>query len=541
MAERAHRSRVAKAAKQPAAQPQGEEARAAQVRAQAKAAVSWARLHPVEWCRQFLRVEPDAWQAELMEAVADCWRKRKKVPTVVNHDAHNLITVRAMHGPGKTFGVGLLMHWFGHCWQTLSPCTAPKQKQLTTRLWPAFRKAMRNAVPGYSGMVEVDQQKITWHGDKDWAFVAETAATPENLAGYHDEFMLIVVEEASGVPEEMFPALEGALSTGKLVVMVLIGNPTKNIGTFHDSHMREVVAKHFYKIHVSLEKTTRVSRDWVKRMIEKYGEQSPVVQVRCFGNFATMDELQLIALQWIVDAWGRELVPDGSHPRTRLSVDVADGGADASVITLCDHYQSFVHARRQWQHWFESSRSPILLGQEVVRLWQELKLDARRGDDVVIDAIGVGAGTAGHVMMAKDAKGNDLNIPVVAYKGGETEGVNTAMYRCRRVQSHLAMRNDFRDGRIVIDEDFCGGSEEERAEFEAQTCSVRTRPGVEKVEDLETKDQMRADGIKSPDRTESLAMQWATQSPGLAARAAPTALVAGRLLTAHSEAARADW
>src|SRR5690349_2658891 len=124
---------------------------------QARVAVAWARLNPVAWCKQFLQVSPDPWQAELMEAVADLWRIHEGVPTVVNHAGKNLITVRAMHGPGKTFGLSLLMHWFGYCWRTLSPCTAPKEKQLTTRLWPAFRKAMRDALPGYSSIVKVDQ------------------------------------------------------------------------------------------------------------------------------------------------------------------------------------------------------------------------------------------------------------------------------------------------------------------------------------------------------------------------------------------------
>lgn len=515
-----------------------------QLSRQAREAVAWARLNPVAWCRRFLRVDPDPWQAELLEAVADLWRIRKGVPTVANHQGRNLITVRAMHGPGKTFGLALLMHWFGHCWQTLSPCTAPKQKQLTTRLWPAFRKAMRNAVPGYAASIKVDQSRITWHGDKDWAFVPETASVPENLAGYHDDFMLIAVEEASGVNEEMYPVLEGALSTGKLVCMVLIGNPTKNEGTFYESHMRDVVAQNYHRIHVSLDKTTRVKREWVEKMEKKYGKESPVVQVRCYGNFATMDRNQLIALQWIVEAFERDFdeLYDGTHKRTRLSVDVADGGLDASVITLADRYGSFIHMRKQWQHWYPASKAPILLGQEVVRLWRELKLDPRSAD-VVVDALGVGAGCAGYVMMATDENNKPLNIPVVAYRGGETDGVNTDMYRNRRVQSHIAFRNDLRDGKIVFAEDFFPKTteDEDRAEFEAQCCSVRMRDNADKVEDLETKEQMRTAGVKSPDRTESAVMQYADAAPALEARAAGTLLVGGELPIAHSEAARADW
>lgn len=512
------------------------------MRKQARAAVDWARCHPIEWCRMWLHKEPDAWQAELMEAVADLWRHLIGVPTVFNHEAKNLITVRAMHGPGKTFGVGLLMHWFGFCWKTLTPCTAPKQKQLTTRLWPAFRKAMTDAVPGYSSIVNVDQQKIMWYGDKDHAFQAETAATPENLGGYHDDFMLIVVEEASGVPEIMFPALEGALSTGILVCMVMIGNPTKNTGTFYESHMRDIVSRDYYKIHVSLDKTTRVSKKWVQRMIAKYGEQSPVVQVRCYGNFATMDQLQLIALQWIVDARSREFeeLNDGTIPRTRISVDVADGGEDASVVTLCDHYGGFVRGRKQWQYWYPASLSPTKLADDVVRLWLELGLTSANAD-VVVDAIGVGAGCAGNIMTAlhPDTKA-PLNIPVIQYRGGETEGVATQFYRNKRVQSYIGLRNDLRDGRILFEEKFID-SDEDWAEFEAQCCSVRQRLSVERVDDLETKEQMQKLLIKSPDRADSLAMQYATHAPAVEGRASSTLVVGGQLLTARSEAAHADW
>ena len=249
------------------------------------------------------------------------------------------------------------------------------------------------------------------------------------------------------------------------------------------------------------------------------------------GEYASAYALQLIVPQWIVDAFGRKFATDGSHPRTRISVDVADGGDDASVITVCDHYASFMHGRKQWQHWFPASKSPILLADEVERIWKELKLTASNGD-IVVDSLGVGAGCAGSLMLR--------DLPVVAYKGGETEGVNTAMYRNRRVQSYIGMRNDFRDAKIVLAPDFVK-DDKERAEFEAQCCSVLMRVSTDRVDDLETKEQMRKLGIKSPDRADSLAMQYATHAAALAGRAAPNTLVDGELLTAPSEAAHADW
>ena len=499
----------------------------------AEATVAWARLHPVEWCRQYLRVEPDLWQIELMEAIADLWRAHIGVPTVVNHDALNLITVRAMHGPGKTFGIALCMHWFGFCFRTLSPCTAPKEKQLRTRLWPAFRKAMRDALPGYSKILRIDALKISWHNVTDWAFVAETGAQPENMQGYHDDFMLIPVDEASGVPEEIFPVLEGALSTGTIVCMILIGNPTKNVGTFHDSHMREAVSRHYYKIHVSLEKTQRVSRKWVARMVERYGEASPVVQVRCYGNFASMDKAQLISLEWITAACERELkvMNDGSIPRHRISVDVADGGEDSSIVTIASHYASFIVIHRQHQFNFAASTSAIELADAVERMWIERGYTSANAD-IVVDALGVGAGCAGALMK----KG----LQVIAYKGGESSD-DPAAFRNRRVQSYIGMRNDLRDGRIVIQEDAFPSSED-RLEFEAQMCSVRMNlTSTERVDDLETRAHMRLNGIKSPDRADSMAMQWCDVRPAIEGRIITTGSeTPAPMLIKRSEAAYAD-
>ena len=44
-------------------------------------------------------------------------------------------------------------------------------------------------------------------------------------------------------------------------------------------------------------------------------------------------------------------------------------------------------------------------------------------------------------------------------------------------------------------------------------CSIKSKPNGERVEDLQTREEMRRDGIKSPDRSDSFVMQFATQAP----------------------------
>jgi len=465
----------------------------------------------------------DEWQKELGQAVADVWAVKQGRKGRFNKAGKNMISVRAMHGPGKTFGVASIMHWFNYCFQGRVVCTAPKEKQLHTRLWPAFRRIHSRSTQQYKDETEiqVDKTSITWHGNPDWCALAETASQPENLAGYHDDFLLFIVDEASGVDEAMFPVIEGAISAGTLVILILIGNPTKNQGTFYASHMRPSIAADYYQIHVDLKKTTRVSKDWVERMIKKYGRESPVVKVRCFGEFADVDSAQLLPLDWLAAALARDAVPDGSHPRLRISCDVADGGEDETVITAAMLYDSFTHVLEQRTFNFPTSESPILAAEACVAMFNEYG-GRKAEDDMVVDSLGVGAGTAGYLIK--------LGYRVINYKGG-SDSDNNAMWRNRRTQSYMVLRDAARDGCLVFSDKF----EEDWDDFTAQLCSIRTRPGVERVEELETKEHMKSRGIKSPDKADSTAMLFATQEPVV-----PLMMdVVGNVGT--SEAANADW
>jgi len=485
-----------------------------------------ARYDAVWFAREILQLKPmngeptldedpnaswelDLWQVEMMNACCDVARKRAGFPTVCNHDGHQLISIRACQGPGKTFGAAVLMHWFNFAFPGRIVATAPKIQQVTSRLWNEFRKVAERAAPGYRELFEVGATSITWAGDPKWFAVAETGAQPENLQGFHDKYIMVIADEASGVDEAIFPVLRGALSTGVVPIGLLIGNPTQNIGTFYDSHMREDVRRDFYTMHVSIANSKRVSREWADAMIRSYGNDSPAVRVRVYGEFADSGEGQLIPLLWISNARRHAVDPmkgDGSLPRWRISVDVADGGEDKTVITVGRHYDTVRCMLYQREYSFPAAEAPIRAADEVERLWHLHNCHRDNADDIVVDSLGVGAGTAGSLL--------DRGLPVVTYRGGESSD-DPSQWRNRRVQSYLALRNDFRDGRIALADDMTP----EWADFEAQLCSIKVRPGTERVEDLITKDEMKRKGFKSPDRADSLAMQYATQAPRLTLQA----------------------
>jgi len=451
----------------------------------------------------------DAWQIELAEACADVVRFRKGEPTVVNHDGRNFITVRSMHGPGKTFASAFIVHWFGFSFnQPLIVMTAPKLAQVKTQLISDFERIRQRACPGYKDLMRVDATKICWADDPSWVALAETARQPENLQGKHRPCTLVVVDEASGVPESLWPVIFSALSTGETLILLIIGNPTRLTGTFADSHLKPSIADQYYALHVTLDKTKRVSRDWIAKMGRQYGEQSPVYKVRCLGEFADSYSNQLVPLQWVVDALNRETDPDGSVPTKRISIDVADGGECETIITLATRYQSFMRIEKQFAYSYPPALSPIMAGDEAMRLFQDFHMSEANGDDIVVDSIGVGAGTAGHLIQN--------GMPVIVYRGGG-DSDNKKLWRNRRVQSYLSLRNALRDGRVEFADGFTPDSDPNAVDdMQAQLCSIRTKPGTERVEDLVTKKDLQAEGLKSPDRADSLAMLFATSVPHLA-------------------------
>jgi hypothetical protein len=483
-----------------------------------------ARREPVQFAKTILRLdilpgEPqpgtlryrrsndwsmDEWQCELVESIADVERKRLGIPTRYNHEGKPQISVRACQGPGKTFGIAVAAHIWGFAYDPLViPVIAPKKEHVKTRFFGEFRRIAGRAIPGYLQLLnmQIGAERVAWGDDPVNHFlIAETGVQPENIQGLRRPNMLTLVDESSGVAERLFPVIEGNTFGAENFVTVLIGNPTRNTGTFADSHLKERLAGDYYRMHVGPDKSKRIPPESIERMIRKYGRTSPVVLVRCFGEFAADDANQIIALAWIADALQRDFDTDGSLPRLRVTIDAADGGDDETVVTVARHFDSHTRILKQKSFSFGLEKAQIEgadAGEQMFKAFGGRK-DI---DDFVVDASGVGTGMAGELY--------DRGYRVIRYKGGEGSD-NAEKWKNRRTQSYLVARDAFRDGLISFEPDAVDDVEE----LEAQLCSVKRKiSGDDRIEELVTREEMRREGIKSPDRADSLVMQFATQAP----------------------------
>lgn len=494
-----------------------------------------ARREPVTFCREVLNHrrmgdepalsvdaakswELDRCQVDLIEGVADVWRYLDKKPTRVNHNGLNYITVRAGHGPGKTHSGGLICHVFNAAFDGRVVATAPKFDQLKSRLWSRLRAISARAEPWYQHLYQINDTSVHYYAieqktgqvvlNKDHGVIAETANKPENLAGHHMPYQLVLIDEASGIPESLVPTILGALSIGVVQILVMIGNATREQGYFADSHRKRETAAQFFRQHIGIHNSERMNsastRAWAQKLIDKYGEDSPVVRVRVKGDFPGSSPNQVFAIEWVARARDRVIDPmvgDGSLPRLRVSVDCGAGGEGETVCTAAKHFDSVRVGLKQTRHSFKLETAALETADAAELLFS--KFGGRKDqDDFVVDSLGVGVGAAGHLY----ARG----YKVVMYQGGSASD-NSKRWRVRRVQSYMGARDDLRDNCVVFLDSFYD-DETDWDDFDGQLCSITHPPG-DSVDDLITKAEMQRQGIPSPDLSDSWAMQYATQAP----------------------------
>ncbi len=454
-----------------------------------------------------LNYEALEWQIRACEVVVDVHRIKMGLPTFFNHEGKQRVSIRSCHGTGKTELLALLIHLWNFLFYAKIACTAPKEQQLLKRLLPRYRSIKRNSAPEYGDRISVMGREIRIEGDEDWGANMETASEPDNLAGYHDNPQLFLIDEGSAKRlDPMYPVIEGALSTiGS--VSVEIGNPTRTVGEFYNHHNKTGVKDLYYLMHIRYTDALKIiDMKWVRTMALKYGEKSPIYQVRVEGEFASADNNQLMPLTWMEEARDRPYAKDGdgSHPKIIISVDVADGGADMSNITVKLKYESFELFLKQREFSFPAHKASKLTANEAIKMYVEFDGPSYEEHLFIVDGIGVGTGTVGDIMNA--------GFTVIGFKGGSTDGVDTTKHRNKRAKCSISMRDAHRDGTVAYAEGFFDDPGEWDDYFH-EVLAVRTKPGIERVEDVLTKIEIVDLLGFSPNRFDSVMMGYATDAP----------------------------
>lgn len=393
------------------------------------------------------------------------------------------ISVRSGHGVGKTALLAWSVLWYlvTH-FPTRIPCTAPSAAQLSDVLWAELAVWLRRMNPDLAKLFELKSDRIELVGARGESFaVARTARKeqPEALQGFHSENLLFIVDEASGVPDEVFRVAQGALtSPGSRVI--LTGNPTRLGGFFHATH---TTMRHRWQTHVvPCWESSQVSQEYVEDLAHQYGKDSNVFRVRAAGEFPSENEDTILSLELVESAIDRP-IENWDGGRKIWGLDVARFGGDSCALAKRQG-RVLIEPVKTWQ------KSDLMATAGRVAAEYEETRGALRPDVIVVDSIGMGGGVADRL--------RELGLPV---RDGNVAEASSSKDKYNRLRDQLWFEAqqwfESRAVQIPRDDRLIGELTTPRYKF--------TSNGKLQVE---SKAEMKARGVRSPDVADAFCLTF---------------------------------
>lgn len=293
----------------------------------AKKLAAWAD-NPSLFVWENFGVDPDPWQLKVLSAFPHQQR----------------IAMKACKGPGKT----AVESWMA--WNFLSTrphsqvaATSVSAQNLRDCLWTEMAKWQHKS-EFLSKAFAWHIERITcnefpadwWMSARTWAKTADKEQQANALAGLHNDYQLFILDESGSIPDAVMATAEAGLATGIETKIVMAGNPTQLSGPLYRACTSE--RELWYLVEITGDpddsnRSPRVSIQWAREQIRKYGKDNPWVLVNVFGKFPPSSINALLGPDEC-EAASRRVVPPQAYsfsPRI-LGVDVAREGDDKTVI-----------------------------------------------------------------------------------------------------------------------------------------------------------------------------------------------------------------
>jgi hypothetical protein len=444
------------------------------------------------------------------------WSGQREIADMVVR--HRYSAIKASHDVSKSHTVSRLACW----WIDAHPpgeafvvTTAPTTAQVEAILWRYIGAAHRTA--GLPGRVTLDAK---WYIGQELVAYGRKPADYDQAAfqGIHARYVLVIIDEAGGVPKSIFDAVD-ALATNIDARVVAVGNPddpgshfaticrpgsgwvVKKISAFDTPAWtgEEVPAELLPLL---------VSPEWVEERKIRWGVTSPIYQSKVLGEFPDLSDDTLILPRWIEAAQARTL------PRTRrplIAADIARYGEDETVIM------------RREGGWVRTYRAhhkadTMTTTGHIVNAMRDIDAELDKNDwaTAVVDVPGVGGGVVDRLV--------ELGLPVTPYNGGEAP-FDKERFVNARAEDYWTLRELFETGEVDIDPD----DDKLAAQLGSIKWAVDSRGRIK----IESKDDMRKRGLPSPDRADTAAMAFAgrAQAPSVDVESHAGESITGDLMT----------
>ena len=490
------------------------------------------RAKPINFATSILGVRPWDKQAEILEALR----------------TNDQVAVRSCNGAGKTFTAAVAIIWWLMSYDNaVVITTAPSERQVREILWRELRRLYMPLRDIIGGKLTRTRLEIS---PTRYAYGFSTN-TEDRFQGFHSGNILVIVDEASGVDEFIYNAIDG-VTTANNSKLLLIGNPHGYAGTFYDAFHKN--RTQFHTVHISAFdlpafKAQSITENNIQDV--EYPDPSPVVPAEAgtqrkakhtdvipAGNTVfparntvipaeagtqgniNYDESPhgLSTPKWAIRVFNSH-GPQSSIYQTRVLGQFPDA-ADDTLIPLRD-----VEAAVKRQTQIPPDTTPVM-GVDVARFGNDKTViiirhgprviyidELRKSDivnttgavitaalkyqlkDIIVDEIGVGAGVLDNLKADKRFNAQGLN--------GSNAPSNTEKYLNLRAEVFDGLRQRFADGDISIPND---------PELISQMASLTYKYNARGQLQLESKDAIRSSGRQSPDKADAIALAFTSEA-----------------------------
>jgi hypothetical protein len=447
-------------------------------------------LYTFPWGQQGTPLEhfpgPRKWQRQILSDLRDHIKQ--------NNGNVDFDTARLAIASGRGIGKSALVSWLT-IWMlstrigSTTIVSANSEAQLRSVTWAEITKWLAMSLNSHwfeiaatrimpakwlTELVERDLKKGTRYWSVEGRLWSEE--NPDAYAGVHNfDGVMLIFDEASGIPDSIWSVSDGFFTENTPHRFHLaFSNPRRNTGYFYETfHSKRA----FWQTRViDARDVEGTDKNLYQRIIDEYGPDSYQASVEVYGNFPSEGDDQFIGSNLVDDAMKRTPARDASAPIV-IGVDPARFGADATVIAVRQG-RDILELRRH------RGADTMEVAGHVIDAIEEFKPAL-----VCIDEGGLGAGVVDRL------KEQRYKIRGVNF-GNKAK--NQTMWGNKRAEMWGAMRDWLKTGHIPTDRF-----------LKTDLISPRTKPDSKGTLFLESKKDMKARGLASPDAADAIAVTFA--------------------------------
>ena len=435
--------------------------------------------------------DPVAWASDVLGK--HMWSKQADIGRSLVENTHTAVV--SCNGAGKSAVAGILGAWWiavHDPYEVALICSAPTYPQIARVLFRELKDNHKQAaINGFSLPGHINQSE-EWKLDDEYGTLIGFGRRPADtdivsaFQGIHRRFVFVVLDEAGGIPVDLYTAAEAVTTTADSRVLA-IGNPDRRGTEFHRIFREDDT---WNKIHISAFDTPNftgevvpdelkpllIQPSWVERQKIAWGEDSARYKSKILGEFPEEDDTTFFSQHALDKSIDCDIIEDMTVPVV-LGVDVARFGEDDSVI-----YSNRGGRLRHVATWNKTNavESANRIHETAIGLG---------ATEVRVDGTGLGAPIVD--MLASMSEDRYIVISIV----GSAASPDNTRWLNARAAGYDSLREKMLNGMIDIDM----ADKDLTDEMMVIKYKFSSKGSIQ----IESKDDMRSRGLKSPDRLDA--------------------------------------